>query len=302
MNTTATIGLGIDAGGTQTRWALATTEGVIVAEGAVGGLSGLQIRDDRGRQHIREILLAIAAATRAHPPTHLCAGVTGLDANDTVLASLAAEAFGVDQGVVRLSNDIEVACRALFAPGEGYVVYAGTGSIAAFIDEAGAFHRAGGRGVLLDDAGGGYWIAREAMRHIWRIEDERPGSFRASALALAVFAELGGDDWSVSRNFFYGHERGEIGQLARVVANVADDDEAAASILREAGRELARLGNAMLMRFGTRPIALTGRAAQLHPLIAATARACLPAHTKIDIKTIEAHHAAARIAAGAHPH
>ena len=36
-------GLGIDAGGTQTRWALADAAGAIVAEGAVDGMSATQM-------------------------------------------------------------------------------------------------------------------------------------------------------------------------------------------------------------------------------------------------------------------
>ena len=36
------LALGIDAGGTETRWALAGPGGVFVAEGAVGGFSALE--------------------------------------------------------------------------------------------------------------------------------------------------------------------------------------------------------------------------------------------------------------------
>jgi N-acetylglucosamine kinase-like BadF-type ATPase len=50
---------------------------------------------------------------------------------------------------IRLGTDIEIAYLDSFKPGTGYLVYAGTGSIAAYIDEAGQFHRAGGRGYLL---------------------------------------------------------------------------------------------------------------------------------------------------------
>ena len=42
-------GLGIDAGGTRTRWALAGADGAIVAEGEVAGLSALQMASSEGR-------------------------------------------------------------------------------------------------------------------------------------------------------------------------------------------------------------------------------------------------------------
>ncbi len=196
-----------------------------------------------------------------------------------------------------MCNDIDIAYRACFLPGEGYLVYAGTGSIGAFIDADGSFHRAGGRGVVLDDGGGGFWIAREALRHIWRREDEAPGSWEDSPMARAVFEHVGGSDWADSRQFIYGQERGEVGKLALAVAASAGQDPAADAILLEAGRELGRLARALIERFGPRPVALSGRAADLHPAIAASMRASLPSGTIVTQSAMRAHHAAARLAA-----
>ena len=100
-------------------------------------------------------------------------------------------------------------------------------------------------------------------------------------------------------SFFYGRERGDIGKLALAVALTANDDPVARNILCAAGAELARLGNAMITRFGPRPIALAGRAALLHPSIENTMRAALPEAAKLAVRVSEAHIAAARIAAKA---
>jgi N-acetylglucosamine kinase-like BadF-type ATPase len=152
--------------------------------------------------------------------------------------------------------------------------------------------------VVLDDGGGGFWIAREALRHIWRLEDEHPGAWESSPMAHAVFQHVGGSDWSFSRQFIYGRERGEVGKLAIAVAATAERDPAAAAILREAGRELARLAQALVNRFGPRPVALAGRAAELHPAIVETMRAALPPDTILSQTGMRAHYAAARLAAG----
>jgi glucosamine kinase len=297
------LGLGLDAGGTQTRWALARADGSLVADGAVAGITALQLNTNDGRTHIKSALDSIAAgvcaaagATSVH---HVCAGVTGLDQRDERLCSLIGSSLNISPEAVSVHSDIDIAYRDLFAPGEGYVVYAGTGSIAAFIDEDGTFHRAGGRGVLLDDGGGGFWIAREALRHIWRSEDERPGSWQDSPMAVEMFKLIGGSDWSFSRQFFYGRERGDIGMLALAVSASANTDPVARTILCAAGSELARLGNAMIGRFGARPIALAGRAALLHPSIESTMRAALPSSVSLQVRVSEAHVAAARIAARA---
>ena len=43
------LALGLDAGGTQTRWALMDGDGLVRATGAVGGLSAVQMNDEAGR-------------------------------------------------------------------------------------------------------------------------------------------------------------------------------------------------------------------------------------------------------------
>ncbi|MCU6500824.1 ATPase [Rugamonas sp. A1-17] len=291
------LGLGIDAGGTQTRWALADAAGAIVAEGAVAGLSATQMGNTAGRDAVRGIFSLLAAQVLAvGKPQAVCAGLTGFDGLATLPAQWLAELLQVAPPSVALRNDVEIAYLDSFAPGEGYLVYAGTGSIAAWIAGDGTFHRAGGRGVTLDDGGGGFWIAREAMRHIWRLEDEQPGIWQQSPMARAVFEQVGGSDWSLSRQFIYGQERGAIGRLALAVAASADADPVARAILEQAGRELARIGLALVGRYGPRPLVLSGRAATLHPLIAQAMRAALPPELPLRQKEAQAHHAAARIA------
>jgi len=295
-------GLGIDAGGSRTRWALATADGTIKAEGQVDGLSALQMGSAAGRQSVYAIFSELARAVHTHGhPLRVQAGLTGFGGDGEQLQVWLAELIGVERHQVVLCNDIEIAYFDSFATGQGYLVYAGTGSIGAFIDADGQFHRAGGRGVSLDDGGGGFWIAREALRHIWRAEDEEPGCWRASAMAHAVFAHIGGADWALSRQFIYGQERGEVGKLALAVAASAAQDAAAIAILQQAGQELARLAQALTRRYGARPVTLAGRAAELHPLIFNAMRAALPDAISLTQTTAQPHHAAARIAARALP-
>ena len=299
-NAVPVLGLGIDAGGTQTRWALAGANGAIVADGAVDGLSALQMSSESGRAVLHATFATLSRAVLAiGQPRAVVAGLTGFGGDDVMLAQALADLLALDAGDVTICNDIEIAYRDSFAPGQGYLVYAGTGSIAAWIDTDGVFHRAGGRGVLLDDGGGGYWIAREALRQIWRREDEAPGSWQASPMAEAVFAHVGGSDWSLSRTFMYGQDRGTIGRLALAVAASADADPLALQILQRAGQELARLALALAARHGPRPVVLAGRAAQLHPAIASAMRAALPASLTMEQKVARPHEAAARQAAKA---
>lgn len=293
------LALGIDAGGTETRWALAGPDGGILAEGRLEGFSALELNGE-GRERVLRLLEELAAAVLAvGRPARLHAGMTGFTGEDPDFAQLLAEPFGLPLDAVTLGSDLETAYLALFKPGEGYLVYAGTGSVAAFVDEAGELHRAGGRGSIIDDAGGGHWIAREALRRVWRAEDECPGAWRESPLALSLFEAMGGPDWTRTRQYVYGGSRGEVGRLALAVAACADRDTAAADIMMAAGTELARLGQALIGRYGPRPVTLSGRAATLHPLIAESLQMGLPERIPFAHHPCEPHQAAARLALAA---
>ena len=292
------LGLGIDAGGTQTRWALAMGTGELVAEGCVAGLSATQLATRGGQQALRDTLAGLAADVLAvGRPVQVHAGFTGYGGVDEPLAGLIRTPLGLGAEAVTIVTDIEVAYLDVFAPGAGYLVYAGTGSIAAFIDAQGQFHRAGGRGGLLDDGGSGFWIAREALRAIWRREDEAPGAWQHSVLAREVLDHVGGSDWNATRRFITTVDRGEMGRLALAVAAAAATDAEALRILEAAGAELGRLARILVGRFGERPLALAGRVFQLHPVVEQACRAAVPGQPPLQVRVSRGHHAAARIAA-----
>lgn len=290
--------LGLDAGGTATRWALCTPDGAPIREGQGPGISGLMVLSAEGRAQLSAALHQMAAD--CGPVQGLCAGLTGFDGDGAgPMAEAFGQAFALAPSRALLYNDIELACRAAFAPGEGHLVYAGTGSVAAHIDPAGELHRAGGRGGLIDDGGSGYWIAVRALRSVWRAEDEQPGAWRRSVLAQQVFEHIGGSDWGVTRNWVNASARGQIGELAVAVAAAAGQDNAAQQILRDAGRELARLGQALVRRCGALPLRLAGRVFQLHPLVEDSLREALAGQVVQSPSELHAHRVAARLAAAA---
>ena len=299
--------LGLDAGGTRTRWALADGQGKVLDEGAVGGLTALLMGHEAGREQVRTVLAGLADSLASRhdvpAPAQMVLGITGYSDDETLrarLQTLVAELFRLPQKAVTILADVELACRTAFAPGAGYLVYAGTGSIGAFVDAVGIFHRVGGRGSVLGDPGSGHWIACEAMRGIWRREDEDPGCWRHSALAQSVFARVGGSDWTRSRDFIHQGTRGEVGTLALAVAAAADNDPLAREILQRAGTHLGQLALTLMRRFGSRQVVFAGRVMELHPLVSEAARATLPSGTAIRCETLLAHHGAAALAARAH--
>lgn len=296
------LGLGLDAGGTSTRWALARADGTVVAEGQAPGFSGQQVASGSGRERVVQALSEVAAQAAGHGPlVALWAGVTGHDEQSGLgLGRLMARAFTLPQASVTVGNDVEIAARLLFAPGAGHLVYAGTGSIGVHIDAHGQVHRVGGRGGLLGDEGSGYWIARQALALVWRLEDDGPGAGLATPLAQSLFAAVGNSSWDATRRFVHRSARGEFGRLALAVAAAADTDPAAHALLHAAGQELARLANLLTARHGALPVRLAGRAVQLHPALQAGFAAAVRPGTGFDVVYLHTHRDAACRAARGH--
>jgi N-acetylglucosamine kinase-like BadF-type ATPase len=255
------IGLGIDAGGTSTRWGLASAAGETLAEGSVGALSGLMMTSPESAAQFEATLQSLRYSLPL-APNFVWMGMTGAGPGfDAAKAlQLAASALQLQPAYIRIASDMMMLHQLHLAPGAGHLLYAGTGSYASYWDASGKLHRVGGRGALLDDAGSGCWIGLEALRAVWRAEEA--GEPR-SILAEAVFAHIGKDDWASTRALVYGQAlsqaRGGIAALARVVGMVEAQDAAARAILQRAGQELARLALASLKRHGKGSLALAGR-------------------------------------------
>ena len=286
--------LGIDIGGSAARWLLAAGDAP-ARRGAAGGFSGHLYRPEV-RTAAEASLAAIAAAVGSADA--IVAGVTGLTSGTReaeALRAMIAKAFAASR--VEMMGDARLACLSVFAPGEGHLVYAGTGSIAAHVAADGALTLVGGKGVVIDDSGGGHWIAAQALRSVLRREDAEPGSAWATPLGRALSGRVGGSDWPLVRQAVYGGDRGAVALLALAAGEAAAmGDPVAVAILQEAGRELAALALALERRIGARPIVLGGRAAALHAALFESFAAELPGRD-VRLVEIDAAAGAARLAA-----
>lgn len=290
-----TLVLGVDAGASSTRWLLRTPAGAPVASGRIGPLTG-HVFDAAGTQAAARALDALAAAVlAAGRPDAVAAGITGLRTGSEVAerfrTDLAAR-LGASPSRISVVDDMHIAYLGAFEPGAGVLVYAGTGSVAYHLDTAGSEVRAGGHGFLIDDAGAGFWIGRQVLRTVLRAVDR---GHPPSPLAEALYAAIGSRAWPTIRAHVYGGGRAAVAALAPCAATAASAGDAAAiEILQQAGLELAALGQVLLDRLGPLPVALTGGAVQLSPLIVEAVRSVLP-DTRVD--RAEPVETAARLAA-----
>lgn len=270
--------LGIDVGGTASRWVVVSESGLEIARGKAGGATGHlfnPVEHDRFGRILADIAAALPEGTVVHG---VHAGVTGLGENAAAEAQgLLARQFDVWGERVTTSDDMEVAFRAVFPPGGGHLVSAGTGSIGLHLTAHGEQIRVGGRGLLIDDAGSGTWIALTALDRLYRLIDRVGEPRGAELLAEAIGAAVGGPNWDHVRQFVYGSDRGRIGTLAQPVATAASaGDPLAQTVLADAARELARLAQALLERAGALPVGFVGGIIDLHPLIRAGLVEALP--------------------------
>lgn len=291
--------IGLDIGGTASRWVLCGDDGQELARGKAQGATG-HVFNPAEKDKLRNALSAIAAdvAAAGFAPASVTAGLTGYGAAVSgEVKALLGDAFGVAPDKTIVIDDVALAYMANFAPGEGHLVSAGTGSIGIHIDKDGALVRVGGRGILIDDAGSGSWIALQALDRMYRALDHT-GSFDSTRLlADHLFAAVGGTDWSDIRQFIYAGDRGRIGTLAVAVAKAAaEGDGVAEAILREAGGELAALAGALIARAGARPVGFIGGVLALHPVILSEIRRRL-AGQEVRLLEADASLAAARLQA-----
>lgn len=296
-----TLALGIDAGASSTRWRLERADGKVVAQGAGTPITG-HLFTAEAQAAARAAIAAIGNELAPHgKPVCVMAGVTGLSTNSepaNLLQHALADVFDLPLARVAVQDDLRIAYLGAFAPGEGILVYAGTGSIAYHLTRDQAIERAGGHGFLIDDAGGGFWIGQQALRALVRRRDARRD---ATALDGALLAAIGGADWSDIRAFAYGGGRQAVASLARVVGDAANQsDGEAALLLTVAGGELARICKALIDRLGPLPIALAGGVARA-PLLLDGLRGGLGPGVVVDLHAAEPVATAARLARMATP-
>ncbi len=281
------IHLGIDVGGTASRWVACDARGAVLARGKAPGATG-HVFNPAERDKLDAVLVAIAAdlAAAGLSAEDVAAGLTGFGAVVAAeVKAMVGAALGVAPQAIVVVDDMTLAYASIFTPGEGHLVSAGTGSIGLYVDASGEVVRVGGRGILIDGAGSGSWIALRALDAIYRCYD-RSGSFEGvAALSQALFDAIGSNDWHGVRQFVYGGDRGRIGGLAVAVGRAAERGDATArGILEDAGRELAMMAEALLARAGPRPIGFIGGVLAL-PVLGDAIRTGLPGH---DVRFVEA--------------
>src|SRR6202050_2996787 len=177
--------LGVDGGQSSTTAVIGDETGRIVGVGRGGPSNHVGAAEGRAK-FVGAIQSSVQAAcgqggldARSIRFTSAYLGLSG-DPEDK--ESILREILGSDRTLV--TDDAQIALAGATAGEPGVVVIAGTGSIALGRNASGRTARAGGWGYLFGDEGGGFWIARQALRAALRWEEGWgvPSSLRARLL------------------------------------------------------------------------------------------------------------------------
>jgi N-acetylglucosamine kinase-like BadF-type ATPase len=232
-----TIVLGLDGGGTKTHVIVADADGGLLGAAAGGASNWEDVGMEAAAGAIRAVVLeALQAAQLA--PEALDASVFGLAGNDwpSDLARLSTIPDSLRLGGLReVVNDAFVALRAGANHPWGIAVIAGTGSVVAGRNEAGAEFRTLGLGALYGDFGGSTEIADEGLR---AVAEAYTGLGPATSLTAGYLAALG----RASPEDLLEHtsrQQPPLSHLADVVLEAADaGDTIARAIAERAGTAL----------------------------------------------------------------
>ena len=240
--------LGIDGGGTKTTCAVGD-ELRLLATATAGPSNIVRVGEDHARESLRKAVrqACSGAGIPASEITRTCVGGAGAGRPEVaeIVRSILSE---IVAGPIDVVGDMQTALEAAFDTGPGVVVNAGTGSFAYGRNQQGQTLRAGGWGFAIGDEGSAHWIGREAVRAVLQ-ESERgedSSAFIETSLVQGLFKA-----WGV-RSFLDLARAGnsvpppDFAKLFPAVA--ASKDEIARNVLRDAGRELARLAEVVIRR------------------------------------------------------
>ncbi|MER6993469.1 BadF/BadG/BcrA/BcrD ATPase family protein [Saccharopolyspora hirsuta] len=167
MSDATAVVLGLDVGGTSSRALVSDLSGHVLGRGeAAGGNPNSHPADEA----VRQIAAATRTALREVDPARVRAAVVGMAGVSKMADPQFRELFEREWAgsgltcAVRPISDCEVAFAAGSPEPSGTVLIAGTGAIAARIEQHRLTRTAGGYGWLLGDEGSAYWLGREAVR------------------------------------------------------------------------------------------------------------------------------------------
>lgn len=261
--------LGIDVGASSSKFVVMNARGLVLETGSFDPFSG-HVFNAESRAANFAIFEKFLARVKPFQIAAVTAGITGLSVEVALEFQVFMAGFlELLPEKIQVTNDMDLAYRANFVPGAGILVYAGTGSIAYHVANDGSVLRSGGYGFLIDDAGGGFWIGREALKlALFRLERGI-----SDPLSRIIFEQIGSTDWDAVRSFAYGGGRQALASLAPLVGIAVNQGSTdAQELLTQAANALVNLAQNMRFKLENLPVVFAGGVFNVSPVLEETIR------------------------------
>ncbi len=241
--------IGVDAGNSKTFALVAEEHGRVLGFGRAGPGNHQTVGPAQAAREVRRACLEALSKADIPGPVHTGVfGLAGADLpEDFALLEKVVQEIGVAERA-RVENDTLVALRAGTSRPWGVVVVCGAGFNAAGIAPNGRVLRLPGLGWISGDRGGGWSLAREAVRRVVRAWD---GRGEETLLTNLVLKELGMNSVEQFISALY-HRRIEDKKLLDLVPQIFEasflGDAVAQEILIRLGEEAGITAGAVIRR------------------------------------------------------
>jgi len=238
--------LGVDGGQSSTYALIGDASGRVLGAGRGGPSNHVAASEGRAKftgAIESSVVAACAEAGLEAAKVRFASACLGFSGGPADKEAILREILRSERTLV--THDALIALSGATAGEPGVIVIAGTGSIAFGRNASGTTARAGGWGYVFGDEGGGFYIARQALRAALKFEE---GWGQATSLRNIFLEASGARDVNELLHGFYTPEfpRPRIAAFARLVDDSAEHGDAMAlEILNEAARELADIAAAV---------------------------------------------------------
>ena len=232
--------LGIDAGGTHTRFVLMDEKGKIMDETVTESMHFIQVGFEGIKTNLLKYVEMMKQKNFDPSSFKVAMGLAGYGEDASVRKNIENSVYSVFPDAL-LYSDVQFAHIAALNNKDGIFVISGTGSIA-FKREDEKFSRTGGFGYLLDDAGSAFWIGKRTLEIFTRQID---GRLEKSPLYKTLMTELELENpYHIIADAASHKEtiRNYVAEIALIGSKI--EDKHLYKIYEDAGKELADLANA----------------------------------------------------------
>lgn len=243
--------MGIDGGGSTIR-VVVTTYDLRVAGDAHGSTANPSVVGADGAARVIHEAMRTALDAANLTPRDIDAvalGIAGAAAHHSAAWVIEVASALLPEARIVPSADFEIALVGALGERRGVLLLAGTGSLAYGVNAAGENALVGGWGYLIDDAGGGFWLGKQAIEAVMRADDGRAPKTVLTERLLARFELRKPLDFV---HWLYRSESPRIREIAAcaplVLDTAADGDAVAQGIVDRACDELVLAAQTVINR------------------------------------------------------